>query len=507
MTSLLPTSLRGRPSVEKRGGFLKADMGVSISFNKVCHRLMHEHYTSGENKEVDGGWARWEFRDVALGDARVERRLQRVAEDLFQQPEYPINQACEDAAATKAAYRLFDNEKASSVKIFSTHQARTQERMRGEPVVLAIQDTTFFNFSGHKKTTGLGPIGDSKADAQGLILHSTLAVTPGGLPLGVLTHRCWARAGYKNSNETCEGEALEKKESYRWIETLKEVSNLAVAQAASMVVTVADRECDIYEFLLEAQKLNSKYVIRACYDRHLRTDGFNTLQSHLATLKPQGQVEVEVPTQRRVATLNLLFTQVEIRPPDRITKSKKAPGVSCWVIHVREPIPPKGLEPLTWTLLTNIPVLSLEQGVERLAWYRRRWSIEEFHKIIKSGCAVEQCRLETAERLKRYITLFCVIAWRIFWMVHIRRANPNAPAEVVLTYAEVETLSTLRRFRGKLPQNGILSVHQALTAVACLGGYLNRKNDPPPGATVLWRGWQRLASMAELYESMLTESG
>jgi len=266
---------------------------------------------------------------------------------------------------------------------------------------------------------------------------------------------------------------------------------------------VADRECDIYEFLLEAERLDAKYVIRACQDRHLQTAEFGTIQGQLASIAPQGQIQLNVPSLGRTATLDLTYAQVGLRPPDRVTTSRKKLGVTCWVVHIHEGTPPDGASPLSWTLLTNVPVESTAQAVQCVLWYKRRWSIEEYHKIIKSGCQVEKCRLETAERLQRFLALFSVIAWRIFWMVHIKRADPNAPAEIVLTHSEIGTLRTLKRFRGKLPLDGVLSVHQALTAVACLGGYLNRKNDPPPGATVLWRGWQRLASMAEVYESMV----
>jgi beta-glucosidase-like glycosyl hydrolase len=224
----------------------------------------------------DEGWAEGEFEGVALGDARLERRLIRVVEGLSSQPEYPVNQACEDAAATKAAYRLFDNDKVSAAKILTAHRAKTSRRMRQEPVVLAIQDTTFFNLTGHKKTRGLGPIGDRSGKRQGLILHSTFAVTPRGLPLGVLTHDCWAREGFRENEYTHEELPIEKKESFRWVEALREVSKLTVSPNNSMVVTIADRECDIYEFLLEAQLLNAKYVIRAAHNRHVLDSEYNT---------------------------------------------------------------------------------------------------------------------------------------------------------------------------------------------------------------------------------------
>jgi Transposase DNA-binding/Transposase Tn5 dimerisation domain len=462
--------------------------------------------TSPTIEGADKGWAVIEFEDVDLGDARLEKRLWSVAEDLSRQPEYPINQASHDAAATKAAYRLFDNEKVTPERIFAVHRKRSLERMHKEPVVLAIQDTSFFNFSSHKKTNGLGPIGDRDKDAQGLILHSTLAVTPRGLPLGVLSHRCWAREGYRASEEEHERKPIEEKESYRWIATLREVASLSLSHGKGMVVTIADRESDIYEFLLEAQKLNASYVIRACYDRHVRSPVHRTIQDHMDELSSQAKVEVEVPTQNRRALLDLKFTRVDLRPPERITRAKNAFIVTCWAIRVAENAPPDGWEPLSWTLLTNIPIGSAAQAVEKLSWYRRRWSIEEFHKILKSGCSVEDCRLQTAERLKRYFALFCVIAWRLFWMVHIKRAAPDAPAEVALTQSEIGTLCSLKRFKQKLPPASP-TVRQALIAIACLGGYLNRKNDPPPGPTVMWRGWQRLASMTELYESVVPGCG
>ena len=353
----------------------------------------------------DEGWAEGEFEGVALGDARLERRLIRVVEGLSSQPEYPVNQACEDAAATKAAYRLFDNDKVSAAKILTAHRAKTSRRMRQEPVVLAIQDTTLFNLTGHKKTRGLGPIGDRSGKWQGLILHSTFAVTPRGLPLGVLTHDCWAREGFRENEYTHEELPIEKKESFRWVEALREVSKLTVSPNNSMVVTIADRECDIYEFLLEAQLLNAKYVIRAAHNRHVLDSEYKYTHECVRASPVRGQMKVTVPSQQRTAAVNVRFSTITLCAPERLTKSKNKFNVSCWVIYVEEVEPPAGVEALSGTLLTNIPVTSLEHAVERISWYRRRWSIEEFHKVLKSGCMVEKSRLQTAERLKRYSAL------------------------------------------------------------------------------------------------------
>ena len=149
-------------------------------------------------KEEGRSWSEQEFRQLDLGDARLESRLVAVSEQLSRQPEFPINQACEDAAATKAAYRLFANERVRPEKIFKVHQERTLERMRQHAMVLAVQDSCYLDYSRNRKTQGLGPISDG---GHGLVMHSTLAVTPSGLPLGILTHHCWARQGYRTPEE------------------------------------------------------------------------------------------------------------------------------------------------------------------------------------------------------------------------------------------------------------------------------------------------------------------
>jgi hypothetical protein len=455
---------------------------------------------------ADGGWTRVEMGELALGDIRLERRLRRVAEELSQQPEYPINLASQDAAATKAAYRLFDNEKVSSARILSCHRKNVIKRAQSEPVVLAIQDTTVFNFTSHKKTRGLGPIGKSEEPHKGLFLHSVLAVTPYGLPLGVLSHRCWAREDFVDSANTYQDRPLHEKESYRWVQALREVSELSLGSATT-VVHVGDRECDIYEFLREAQGANARFLIRASYDRRVESaDEVGSVQRHLGGMPPQALLELRIPTQKRTAHLELRFSSVVLRAPQRIVRKERV-SVQCWVVNVVERTPPEGHEPLSWTLLTNVGVHSIEDAVERLSWYQRRWSIEEFHKVLKSGCLVEDCRLQTAERLKRYLALFCVIAWRIFWMTHIARADPNSSALVVLGTQEIGALSSLKRFKDKHLNAQTMTVRQAVVAIAALGGHLARRSDPPPGTQCLWRGWQRLASMTEMYDSMVERSG
>lgn len=455
---------------------------------------------------TDSGWAQVEFEEISLGDQRLEKRFLRVCEELSGRPEYPINQASQDSAATKAAYRLFDNERLTPARILTPHRERTTERMREEEVVLAIQDTTYFNFTSHKKTLGLGPIGSSSGTLQGIVTHSTFAVTPKGLPLGLLNQKSWVRDGFRESENEHVDLPIEEKESYRWVEAIRDTSNIVKELRSTIVVTVADRESDIYEFLREAQDLNAKYVIRAAHDRRLVSEEIEYLRTAIDKVQPQGITELEIQSEKRTVEFDITFLPVIISPPYRKAPRGRKSPISCWVIYACERNSPPGKERLTWTLITNVPITSLEQAVEKVMWYRRRWSIEEFHKVLKSGCLVEDCRLQTADRLCRYLALFSVVAWRIFWMVHIRRTDPDADAGVVLTQVEIKTLQSLKRFKAQLSKPKRLTVRHVVTAIGCLGGYLNRRSDPPPGATAIWRGWQRLASMTEVYEGM-TECG
>jgi hypothetical protein len=444
-----------------------------------------------------------EFREVELGDRRLEQRLKRLAENLAARPQAPINQASEDWAATKAAYRFFENAKVSEEKIFVAHRTNTVRRMGRQALVLAIQDTTYLNYSQHPQTTGLGPIGDSRSDAHGLIMHSTLIVTPAGLPLGLLTQEIWARAGYKGqSARERKNTAIEEKESYRWITALQKT--VEVTPSPTTVVTLCDREADIYEFLAEAQRLDAKFVLRAAWDRHLEHPDYPRLWPLVEAQAVAGHVTLDLPPRKtrlaRAVRLALRFTTVPLAPPQRprAAGSVPLPPLPVYAVHVKELAPPPEEPAVEWLLLTNVPVLTFEDARERVEWYRSRWQVEEFHKVLKSGCRIEACRLQTAQRLIRYVTLGSVIAWRLYWLTHINRTAPTAPATTILTSEEMAALQTLSTGAGP-PSDSSLTTRDAVRRIAQLGGFLGRRHDGEPGITVIWRGWQRLSDLTLMW--------
>jgi Transposase Tn5 dimerisation domain len=373
---------------------------------------------------------------------------------------------------------------------------------------LAIQDTTSLNYSQHPQTTGLGPIGDSRSDAQGLMLHSTLVVTSEGLPLGLLTQALWARTGYKSqSRQERRNTAIADKESNRWLVALQET--VAESPATTTVVTLGDREADIYEFLAEAQRLASPFVIRAAWDRHLEHEDYPRLWPLVESQPVEGYVTIDIPARAqhapRQARLALRFTPVTLEPPQRhrTTVPTPLPALRLFAVQVKEVAPPSEEEAIEWLLLTNLPVKTVPDALQRVGWYRRRWQIEEFHKLLKSGCRVEACRLQTAQRLRRYLALCTVVAWRLYWLTQSNRTAPTAPATTVLSSEEVSALHVLTD--GPFtPPDSPLTVREAVRLIAQLGGFLGRRHDGEPGITTLWRGWQRLSDLTLMW-SLATE--
>ncbi|HEY9152295.1 MAG TPA: IS4 family transposase [Anaerolineales bacterium] len=451
-------------------------------------------------------WAKEEFSKVKLKDKRLNKRCQKIASDLEQQPTDPINQACEDWMDTKAAYRFFDNPKVTPDKIVAAHRGRTVKRMKEHAQVLAIQDTSFLNYSHHPQTEGLGEIGKKEQKQRGFGLHTTLAVTPQGLPLGFLTQAFFERPIGEASRTAAENQKLpiEEKESYRWIEAFQQTIRLK--PEGVQVVTVCDREADIYEMFVMAQEQQADLLVRANTDRRLDEES-KKLWEKVESQKKAGELTVDivgnVKREARQATVSVRFCTVKFQPPWR-PQQKKLPSVTLTAILVREENSPAHIkDPIEWLLLTNTRVNAFHQAEQVIEWYCCRWQIEVFHKILKSGCRIEDCRLQTAARLKNYIALMCVVAWRLQWLTYINRTDPQLPCTTVLTKIEWQALYMRIHKTSVLPKT-IPSTRQAIRWIAQLGGFLGRKSDGEPGILVIWRGWKRLQDLAATW-SLIAE--
>lgn len=444
-----------------------------------------------------------EFAAVNFGDKRLRKRLIHIANRLSEQPMAPINQAHEDWSSVKAAYRFFKSEKVETRKILEAHQACTADRIKGHRLILAIQDTTLFNYNTHKKTTGLGGIMKCGPNSsKGLVMHSTMAVTTEGLPLGILQQKIWARDPNRSLRKDPQLKKVykelppEKKESGKWFEGLKET--LSIVPGSVRVVTVADRESDIYDFIVEGIQQKTEVLVRVARDKMLRKYN-QKLWGFMSQHKVEFYIEITVPArngqEKRKARLAVRFSRVELTPP---VSAHKKEDITVWMVFVKEESPPEKVDALEWMLLSTSCVEKEEEAIEKISWYKARWSIEQYHRVLKSGCCVEDCKLSTAERLKRYLTLMSIVAWRIYWLTHMNRANSNETCDVVLADHEWKALYCKINKTRNLPKEKP-TVRQVTRWIAQLGGFLGRKGDGEPGPTVIWRGWHRLRDIADTW--------
>lgn len=451
------------------------------------------------DEEESRSWCEEEWAEIDIGDKRLNERVKEVATKMSSQPTVPLNQACEDWAETKGAYRLFNNEKVTSEKIRKPHQEKTKERMRSYERVLVPQDTSLLDFSSHKKTEGLGPIGTKEQDIKGLVMHSALAMTEQGMPLGVLSQKIWARSEVEEEMTKAQKQKrpIEEKESYKWLVALRETAKYSPEGVET--ISICDAEADIYDLFVEADKLNIGLLVRASQNRLLMDEKDLKLWKQVEQEEISGYLTIKVPARKgeaaRQAKVSVRFKQtVQPKPPPHLKDSP----IQLSAILVQEVDPPLDVTPIEWRLLSNVTVTSYADALERINWYCKRWQIEVYHKVLKSGCTVEDCRLQTADRLMPYLALSSIIAWRLFWMTHLNRQFPDIPCTAFLTEHEWRALYASIH-KTILPPKTVPSVRDAVRWIAQLGGFLARKGDAQPGPTVLWRGWHRLHDISNTW--------
>ena len=464
----------------------------------------------------DEEWAQNEFGGAAIGDQRLSERLVTSARIQATKPGAAFCAAAGGArlAEVKGYYRMIEHPDDSAITmpaILATHRGRTVQRMAAQQTVLVIQDGTDLNYNGLVTCSGLGVIGTNQTGAKsaGLHLHSSFVVDPSGLPLGILAAQCDAP---EPKSEDAGKAAIEDKKTFSWIAGLRESVALGEQLPDTRQVVVMDREADFYELFVEQRPANGavQLLVRAKHDR--RTMDNDNLFEKVRQSKVRGELSLSVPRQSsrakkskqaarpktasRQAVVALRYQQIQLRPP----RGKKDKGpLTAWVIHAEEITTPADAEPLEWFLLTTIPVTTVEQARECLKWYCLRWRIEDWHRVLKSGCKIEDLQYETAERLRRAIAIKMVIGWRIMLMTLLGRSSPDLPAAVLFSDIEIKVLRAFakKNFKNRYDARRL---GDAVRLVALIGGYLGRAKDPPPGHQVMWRGYADLQKMCEGYK-------
>lgn len=444
-------------------------------------------------------WALTEVGTAALGDPRRTRRLARLLGDLAAQPGDGIPAACGSAAATKAAYRFLDNAAVDVAEIQAAHVAATRERLSGHATILALQDTTALDFTAHPALAGAGPL--AHPAQHGVLVHSVLAATPAGEPLGLLDQVVWARdPATVGQRHTRRQRPTAEKESQRWLDA--QTATQQVVPAGIHVITIADREADIYDLFALARPAQTDLLIRATHNRAIGEEAAYLWDAVAAT--PVGDV-VPVAVGRRAdrepreAWLTVRWTAVTIQPPRHHLQRAALVPVPLMAILAEEPLPPPGQPPIRWRLLTTVPVPDGEAALTCVRRYAQRWLVERYHYALKAGCRIEALQLRTTARLERALALYAIVAWRLLWLTYGARAAPEAPCTVAFSAAEWPILFRTRYATAPLPARPP-PLGQAVRWLARLGGYQDRAGDGEPGVKVLWRGLRRLEDITFGYQ-------
>jgi hypothetical protein len=290
---------------------------------------------------------------------------------------------------------------------------------------------------------------------------------------------------------------------WRWLENMRQSTELL--DDPVRCVHIGDRESDIYELLCTAYDLCTYFLVRTCVDR-LAGDGHHTVSKAMQHVQVKGLHCVELRDAKgrpMIATLELHYQHTTVLPP--IGRQSRYPAQRLTVLYAQERDPPPGRAHIEWKLITNLPIRSRAEAIEKLDWYAMRWKIETFHKILRSGCKAEESRLRTADRLTNLIAVFCILSWRIFWLTMLGRSAPHVAAELAFTHTEIELLECIVH---DTPHNAQAPpLVRNVIRLAQLGGYLARANDLLPGNTVMWRGMRRLTDIQIGYELALKRSG
>lgn len=460
-------------------------------------------------------WAQREFGGAPLGDLRLSQRLVQSAAMQANDPMASFPDAAGgDRAMIKGHYRLLDQPDDSAVtleNILAPHRQQTLRRMQAEKTVLCIHDGTDLDYNGAAECEGLGVIGTNQTGARsrGLHLHSTLTVTDEGLPLGVLSTRCSAPQGRAENDERPPAQVpIEEKKGHDWLLAVRECEAVAAGMPHTKLVQVMDREADFFELFHDWREgprrthllIRAKHNRRTCADESL-FDGVRSSEARLRfqlhvdrqSARPKKSKQKARPKRaERVAEMTLRYQQVQLPAPRNLHDHEP---ITLWIVHALEEQPPPNATAVEWFLLTTMEIRSPEQAERVLGHYCLRWRIEDWHRVLKTGCGVEELRNETANRLERALAIHLVIAWRVMLMALLGREEPGLPPEVLFSDIEIKVLTAFANTRRDLQPPRHLG--DAVRLVARLGGHQGRKSDLPPGHQVTWIGYAKLRAMCQ----------
>lgn len=460
----------------------------------------------------DVSWYEDEFVDLHFNDKRLDKRFKMIMNYRMQKPGSSIPESFTTWGETKGSYRFFSNDKAKPELIMKSHKNSTINRLKGNKIILAIQDSTDISYSSHKETQGLGFINDSES-AKGYHYHPTLAVTLEGTPLGIIDSHVWVRETLdktktkKKKFKERKNKPIEQKESYKWLKSYQKLCEIENNNYQNFhLISVCDREADIFELFYEHVKITNEnkpdLIVRARSDRNISNGAEKHLYDELANHEVFAEYTIVVSRKKgiqpRKATLQVKFKEVNINPPNNLLNRKDYSKVKMYAVTTNEINPPKDVEPVHWFILTTIPVLNFDDALQIIEWYRQRWVIEVFFKTLKSGCNIEDYQLQTFERLERILAVDSIIAWRILFLTTLGRECPDLPASILFEEHEWKALHATTFMTKDVPDE-VPTLAVVMQQIGKLGGHLGRKSDGHPGILTISKGLYQLYAVSIIY--------
>jgi len=436
-------------------------------------------------------WVEDQFGRCKFGNSLRTKRLQKVANAMLSCPEKSLPQQNQEWADLKAAYRLFDNEHVTFDTVAGPHWKQTRQTKPGR--YLLVSDTTDINHYSHPATTGLGMLGDGKG--RGMQLHNCLVYNcDDKLIEGIAGALVYYRSNAPK-NETRTQRLNRIRESNLWGNL---VDKVGAAPDGSQWIHVFDRGGDNFEAMCHIRLTECDWIIRAAkLERNVITESGKKmpLKKAIDSAKLLGCYELDLRSRSgmKARTANMSVSAAKVTFPTPIHRSEwvKQCGIGeleMNVVVVEETHAPKGVTPIRWILLTSLPVETFDDAWQVIEDYENRWLVEEYHKVIKSGCSMEMHALRTADRLEALIGLISVIGTRLFQLKLIGRSQKAAKAR---THVPSNWLKGLKLARPKVKLTEI-TVYEFFRQLAKLGGFLGRKGDGEPGWQTVWRGFQKL---------------
>jgi hypothetical protein len=437
-------------------------------------------------------WAQMTFGEVRLGDQRRTKRVVQMASLMAMQSDVSLPRMMKSKAELKGSYRLLETADVSYEALIRPHLEQTQQEAQTRKRVLLIQDTTDLNYSHHPKTTGLGPLKNQKQ--HGMLLQTVLAVDAQDKAiLGIMHQEPFLRQ-LAPEHETRAQRLKRERESQVWEHCVEEVG---VPPPGVDWIHVGDRGSDIFTFFETCLAQGTHFLLRVAQDRSIEDEDeqIGRLKESIRAKAAEQKKELELPASAdraaRTATLSIAWQPVSIQPPQKGASLYGQP-ISAWVVRVWEENPPEGVEPLEWILLTSVPVESVAQAWERVDWYRARWTVEDYHQCLKTGCRIEERQLQTYEGLRRLLGILAPIAVRLLQLRAAARSTPDLPATQTMPKELVVLIAYLAHLDAST-----LSTQQCWYALASQGGYLARAGDGPPGWKTLWYGWLHVQTLLQ----------